>query len=226
MLGVVVSWLEETKKIAKCQVGVYRICNTVNDKIYIGISFDLRKRLREHYYTLTKNRHGNKHLQSSVNKYGIDKFLFEIVEILSKNIDKKQLLIKEHKYQTLYKTTDQNFGYNIKVTSSDGSIEHPEEYKFYMSRIMTGKKATATDARRNRKPEKCISDIMRGKVRTAEHGKKISEANRGKPSRRAIKVIDKNGNVYNNIGEASRALGISRTTVEKRIKNGSLERYT
>ena len=53
--------------------GVYRITNLLNGKVYIGISVNVRKRLRVH---LNGTRTGPK-LKAAFNKYGFDKFLIE-----------------------------------------------------------------------------------------------------------------------------------------------------
>lgn len=60
--------------------GVYAIVNSLNNKKYIGSTSNLRKRFRQHYAALIRNNHDNYHLQNAVNKYGIDKFYFMILE--------------------------------------------------------------------------------------------------------------------------------------------------
>lgn len=59
---------------------IYKITNTVNNKVYIGQTIRnplLRK--EEHFNNLSKGIHHNSHLQSSFNKYG-DVFEFEVIE--------------------------------------------------------------------------------------------------------------------------------------------------
>ena len=59
--------------------GIYRIINTVNNKIYIGSSNDIIHRFTHHGSYLRNGNHKNKHLQSSWNKHGELNFIFEIV---------------------------------------------------------------------------------------------------------------------------------------------------
>jgi group I intron endonuclease len=59
---------------------IYQIYNTVNGKVYIGKAVDVFKRKVEHFKDLENNKHYNKHLQSSFNKYGKECFKFQIVE--------------------------------------------------------------------------------------------------------------------------------------------------
>lgn len=60
--------------------GVYSITNTVNSKVYIGSSVNIKQRFRRHKHDLLHNKHGNKHLQSSFNKHGLENFEFKIIE--------------------------------------------------------------------------------------------------------------------------------------------------
>jgi len=62
--------------------GVYRITNTINGKIYIGSAKRFKQRASEHISSLKNNKHQNKHLQASFNKYGTDAFLFEVIEVV------------------------------------------------------------------------------------------------------------------------------------------------
>lgn len=60
-------------------IGIYIIVNTINGKFYIGSSSDIQQRFYNHKSKLLNNIHVNKHLQSSVNKYGFENFKFDIL---------------------------------------------------------------------------------------------------------------------------------------------------
>jgi len=62
--------------------GIYKITCTVNGKIYLGSSINLRKRKSEHFRYLQHNKHHNSHLQRAWNKYGEDAFTFEVLELV------------------------------------------------------------------------------------------------------------------------------------------------
>ena len=58
---------------------IYKIRNIVNDKTYIGQTVDYEKRKSSHLTALRANRHNNKYLQNSWNKYGESVFEFSVV---------------------------------------------------------------------------------------------------------------------------------------------------
>ncbi len=64
--------------------GIYQIRNLINNKIYIGSSYNLDKRNKTHFKTLKLNTHSNRHLQDSFNIYGEKNFVFEILEYIIK----------------------------------------------------------------------------------------------------------------------------------------------
>ena len=58
---------------------VYKITNTVTNDFYIGSSKDVKRRWREHKRQSTWKKHPNNQLYQDMKKYGIDKFVFEIL---------------------------------------------------------------------------------------------------------------------------------------------------
>ncbi len=81
--------------------GVYQIKNTINNKIYIGSAAGrsgFTGRWHGHRCHLRKNKHANKKLQNSWNKYGEKYFKFCIIEITSKN---KAVSREQHYLDTL-----------------------------------------------------------------------------------------------------------------------------
>ena len=60
--------------------GVYAIVNLLNNKKYIGSTHSLRKRFRQHFNDLVKQKHPNIILQRAFNKYGYKHFGFIILE--------------------------------------------------------------------------------------------------------------------------------------------------
>lgn len=87
--------------------GVYSITNKINGKRYIGSSKNILYRYSTHFSSLRNNTHKNKHLQNAVNKYGIENFSFEIIEIVDNNklLFKEQYHINKTKWEMLYNKT-------------------------------------------------------------------------------------------------------------------------
>ena len=59
------------KDIYKDEVGIYRIKNLINGKLYIGQTLDrFIERYWNHLWKLNNHSHDNRHLQSAWDKYG------------------------------------------------------------------------------------------------------------------------------------------------------------
>lgn len=84
--------------------GIYKITNTINQKSYIGQSLNIEERWKRHKWYQVK--YAKYPLYLAFNKYGIDKFQFEILEECSRD----QLDEREMFYISKYDTY--NNGYN------------------------------------------------------------------------------------------------------------------
>jgi group I intron endonuclease len=89
--------------------GIYKIQNTINNKIYIGSSIKINTRLMNHKYALRCGKHDNEYLQNSFNKYGESNFIFETIELC----DISKLIEKENFYIEKYSSNDLKMGYNL-----------------------------------------------------------------------------------------------------------------
>lgn len=90
-------------------IGVYMILNTINNKVYIGSSNNIKSRFSHHRASLNKNEHHSIHLQRAWNKYGADAFIFQVIEECEESV----LLKREQYYMDYYKSYDFKYGYNI-----------------------------------------------------------------------------------------------------------------
>jgi len=125
-----------SEKVSQEDSGIYKIVNKFNNKIYIGSSINLNRRLKDHIYHLIKNNHHSLLLQRSWNKYGFEYFDIEILEFCDKN----RLQEREQYYLDLYKSYNPNFGYNISKDTSSFSrgMKHSDEWKRLQSKRMIG----------------------------------------------------------------------------------------
>lgn len=88
---------------------IYKITNKINKKCYIGKTIrPVQIRWSEHIQESKKNN--NIPLYNAFNKYGIENFLFEIIET---NIPNEQIDIKEKYYINFYSSKVNQNGYNV-----------------------------------------------------------------------------------------------------------------
>lgn len=106
--------------------GIYKITNTINNKIYIGSAVDLCQRWSDHKSFLRKQKHQNKYLQQSFNKHGQDAFIFTVLMYC----DKKDLLFFEQRFIDFYFDNCKTC-YNISPTAGStlGKITSTETKK-------------------------------------------------------------------------------------------------
>jgi len=80
--------LKEEYKQLMFKMGVYQIRNLVNNKVFIGSSKDLTAAWNAQQFQLNLGSHRNKTLQEDWNRFGADKFIYEILEELTFAEDK------------------------------------------------------------------------------------------------------------------------------------------
>ena len=83
---------------------IYKITNKVNNKVYIGITVDVKKRFTSHL-----NSRLNYPLYKAFNKYGKDNFKFEIIKECE---TRDEACFLEKKYIAEYKSNIKKYGYN------------------------------------------------------------------------------------------------------------------
>lgn len=90
-------------------IGIYRIQNNVNGKVYIGQSIDIKKRWKNHVRDLRKGAHVNVYLQDAWTTYGEKAFSFDVLKKCSSgNLD-----YFERYYIDQYDSRNRARGYNI-----------------------------------------------------------------------------------------------------------------
>lgn len=167
--------MKANKKDKKC--GIYLIRNTVNNKVYIGKSKNIYKRICQHISDLNKNdfKKENSYLIHSWNKYGRNSFEYIILEYLELN---ETVLSKRELYwMKVFKSLNKNFGYNLRSDSNTKMITHKETSKKISERL---KKEWLNGVRDN-------------------HSKKLSDNWKINPERKSIqsKIMSKSLTKYN-----------------------------
>lgn len=120
----------------KINYSVYKITNITTNKCYIGVDSYFPKRLRQHKSLLLNNKHKNKYLQNSYNKYGIENFTFELLE---KCETRELMLAKEKELIKQYNSLENGYNHTLGGEGSFG-YKHDNEALLKMSawkRIVT-----------------------------------------------------------------------------------------
>ena len=149
--------------------GIYKITNKINGKCYIGQSVDIYKRWEYYRY----NKRDKTPILQSIKKYGIDNFLFEVIETVE---DRLNLCEKEKMYISELNTICPS-GYNL----SSGGRKTTWAYK-PSEETLKKRSIALTGQKRTQEVKDKMSKAQKGKVITQEHRDKIRNANKGKPS--------------------------------------------
>ena len=91
-------------------IGIYRITNLINKKVYIGQSTNVNKRIKEHFYKaeLESGQDYNSPLHRAIRKYGEENFSTELLEECSvESLDERE------KYYISINNSIVPNGYNI-----------------------------------------------------------------------------------------------------------------
>lgn len=148
-------------------VGIYCLTNKINNKKYIGQSWNIEKRLQGYHCKIN-----NQHLSSAVKKYGIDNFHFGIVETFA-DITQSELDKIEDEYILAAGTIYSDCGYNKRYGGSRG--KHTPESCQKMKDMRKGKPANRQGIEKMllwRKEHYNISNETKQKISIANKGKK------------------------------------------------------
>lgn len=164
------------------KIGIYKITNTVNGKVYIGQSVDLKKRIRVHKRYLRLGIHDNEHLQNAYNKYGEESLKYSVLE----ECKIEELDNKEIQYIQDYNSTNKHKGYNV---FAGGQARHdcPEETRKKIGAKNTGHTRVMPEEEKQRR------SLNWHKIHRAPTKESIAKANATKNERR-IGWGEKNAN--------------------------------
>ena len=196
---------------------IYRWFNQINKNTYVGSTSNLTIRMYK-YFSVKHLLKSNIPINNALLKYGYSNFSLEILEYCSE----KDLLIREQHYIDLYKPE-----YNIlKIAGSSLGFKHSKNtLEFFRN-----------DRKVSEKTRHNLSLAAAGRVLSEEDKNKISESRKGlnlsKETREkislatttligiSVKVLNtetKQENVYSNLTESAKAIGVSRTAISKAL---------
>jgi len=132
--------------------GVYKIKCLLDNKVYIGSSININKRIKNHIWKINNNTHRNVHLTNAIKKYGWDSFFFIVIE----TCEQYELKEREQFWIDKYASYKRNKGYN--------------KQQFAYSNIGNSPSL---------KTRRLISKSSKGIPKTADHNYKNSIAHKG-----------------------------------------------
>ena len=111
--------------------GIYKITNTITGDFYIGSSKNVKNRWAEHKCKSTWNEQPNNQMYIDMQKYGIDKFEFEVIEEVEESFlkEKEQQFIE--KLQPTYNNYNANGRDFERYKESQKEYQKSEKYKEY-----------------------------------------------------------------------------------------------
>jgi group I intron endonuclease len=163
------------------KTGIYKITSPSN-KIYIGQSVNIEKRFKG--YLKDKTKYNKQHrLSNSINKYGAEKHVFEIIELCPES----ELNVKERYWQDYYDVIGEN-GLNCRLTKTiDRSGRLSTETINKIIKANTGRIASEETKKllsiNNARPQLGKKGALSpnfGRKLSEEHKLKISKSSKGK----------------------------------------------
>lgn len=149
---------------------VYKITNTINQKIYIGITTrSLSQRWAEHCKEARSN--SQKAIHRAIRKYHVENFQKEIIDNSSQSLE--ELFLKEKGYIEQYNSFNNPQGYNC--TSGGDFFQMTSEERLKRAQRMLGCKHTEETKLKISQTKKLYPTII-----TDEYRQKISQSSKGR----------------------------------------------
>lgn len=194
---------------------IYLIYNIIDNSVYIGHTNNIKRRCSEHNSPNYRKHVSCSRLYRSIEKYGIENFIFDIWEEFDNDTDVESLQ-KEDFWINYFKSLE------IKVMNiarggrkSRLGIPHTAETRMKMSKSQAGRKFS--DEHRQK-----ISEIQTGRKLSEETKLKIGIGNIGKKlteeTKLKIKIGNKNTNVGRKMSEEAK-INMSKSQLAK-VENG------
>lgn len=186
---------------------IYKATNNVNNKVYIGIASNFKKRKRMHLWVAKNSQKEYTyfgHFQRALRFYGSENFTWDILlegETVNKNDEIR--LIAEHQ------SDNPEYGYNL-TKGGDGNLGWvpSEETRKRISEANMGNKSSVG---------RVMSEETRRKISNSKKGKPISEEHKQKlhakgyalcdPNIRAKAVAARKASGYKHSEETKRKIG-------------------
>ena len=92
-------------------IGIYKISNNINKKIYVGQSVNIEECFSAHKSAYERNRHPKLPLYKAISKYRLENFSFDVIE----EYEIKELDEREKYWISVLRSSINENGYNIRA---------------------------------------------------------------------------------------------------------------
>jgi len=165
---------------------IYSITNKIDNKVYIGQSIHKDVFKYRYDYNIYKSTN-NPHLKRAISKYGIENF--ELNECIDTAYSKEHLDELEVYHINKFNSTNDNYGYNLKLGGANGKLNQEVKDKISLSQLGE-------------------NNSFHGKTHTDVVKQNISNAHRKQ-------VYCENGKLYKSVKEASDITGIHKDCIAR-----------
>lgn len=203
------------KDIPTNYAGIYCIRNVVNNKVYIGSSKNIRKRIQLHLQTLQKGTHHSYLLQRSWDKHGSDNFTVEVILTV---LDITKMIEHEQYFLDLFQSYVSKNGYNLEIVANSSiGIKRSQEFREKIS-LSNKRRVCSEDTRAKHR------ELMLGENNSffgKKHSEKTLEYLRKPRIHTDPFVCVNTGKIYHNSGDASRDTGVEISNICKALTKGT-----
>lgn len=169
-------------------IGIYKIQNKINGKVYVGQSNDMARRWREHINSCkneNQKRNYNMIIHKAMRKYGIDNFSFEVLE----ECDIERLDEREQYWIAYLDSMNREKGYNL-VSGGQSNMalsgENHSQAKLTQKEVDQIKSMLKADMSTTEILEKIGNKISRGMILNINQGRNWFDPQEDYPLRKII----------------------------------------
>lgn len=161
---------------------IYKITDTLNNKIYIGQSKEHTGRWKQHMYFAKHPEKTGQYIHRAMNKYGVENFTYEIIDFAQ---NQWQADCIEDNLIALHNSRNKEYGYNLmRGGNLTSGKDHPSYGKKQSAEIIEQRLASSAWFFEQMKgnhtsPE---TEFKKGHTFTPEMLQKMSQAKIGKPT--------------------------------------------
>lgn len=213
-------------------IGIYKITNLINNKVYVGQSIAIERRWTQHKSPYEQQRHPDLPINQAFQKYGVENFKFEVLEECAAD----ELNVKEQQYIELFQSLTHQHGYNIRAGGEGNHEENHPRHKLtkedvidIRTRYMNHERCKEVEQLyRDRIGHSGFSKIWKGETwtsimpevytpenkefhlhNTAQKGSENGRAKLTEDDVRAIRLRKKNGENYHDVYKDYKYTGIT-----------------